>query len=202
MIDKREPINIRMAVEDDIPRILEIEHDAISPPWPHGALLSEIYSDDSCFLVYEAYCDGHDYRVNNSCDCSGTVRFTSGFVAAAKPPASSAAADTAASIMLDIDSDAPQLLGFIILRQVGDESELFQIAVDKQARGHGIANAMLQAATLWARNRNVKTVFLEARVSNLAAISLYHKNGFCDVGRRSKYFTHPVEDAFLMTLQL
>ena len=156
MIYYQKMIDIRMAAEEDIPRILEIEHDAFSPPWPHGALLSEIYRDDSCFLVAEKSCD----------------------------------------------SDAPQLLGFIILRQVGDESELFQIAVDKQARGRGIANEMLQAATLWARNRNVKTVFLEARVSNSAAISLYHKNGFCDVGRRSKYFTQPVEDAFLMTLQL
>ena len=47
-------IKIRAASEADIPRILEIEHEAISPPWTHGALLSEIYNDDSFFaLAYE-----------------------------------------------------------------------------------------------------------------------------------------------------
>jgi len=44
-------IMIRQAVEDDIPRILEIEREAISPPWTHGGLLSEIYRDDSYFAL-------------------------------------------------------------------------------------------------------------------------------------------------------
>ena len=44
-------IKILAAMEVDIPRILEIEHEAISPPWTHGALLSEIYNDDSFFAL-------------------------------------------------------------------------------------------------------------------------------------------------------
>ena len=42
---------IRRAVEEDISRILEIERDAISPPWSHGALLSELFSNDSYFTL-------------------------------------------------------------------------------------------------------------------------------------------------------
>ena len=41
----------RVATEEDMPRILEIERDAISPPWSHGGLLSEIYKDDSFFAL-------------------------------------------------------------------------------------------------------------------------------------------------------
>jgi ribosomal-protein-alanine N-acetyltransferase len=40
-----------IATEKDIPRILEIEKESISPPWTHGALLSEIYREDSFFAV-------------------------------------------------------------------------------------------------------------------------------------------------------
>ena len=42
---------IRPAEEDDISRILEIEREAISPPWSHGGLLGEIYSNDTFFAL-------------------------------------------------------------------------------------------------------------------------------------------------------
>jgi len=44
-------IKITSAMEEGIPRILEIEQASISPPWTHGALLSEIYRDDSFFAL-------------------------------------------------------------------------------------------------------------------------------------------------------
>ena len=42
---------ITAAAEEDLPRILEIEREAISPPWTEGALLSEVYRTDSLFAV-------------------------------------------------------------------------------------------------------------------------------------------------------
>ena len=152
MTDRNKMIDIRMATEDDIPRILEIENDAFTPPWPHGALLSEIINKATCFLV--------------------------------------------------ATSNATVLHGFAILRQVGDESELFQIAVDKPVRGNGIADTLLDAVLSWVRERGVKKIFLEARVGNAAAISLYNKHRFNTVGRRKGYFTQPVEDAIIMTIEL
>ena len=44
---------MRAAAEEDMPRILEIERESISPPWTHGGLLSEILSDDSFFELAE-----------------------------------------------------------------------------------------------------------------------------------------------------
>ena len=42
---------IRDAIERDMPRIMEIEKDSISPPWSHGALLGEIYNEGTSFLL-------------------------------------------------------------------------------------------------------------------------------------------------------
>ena len=44
-------IVVRAATEEDMPRILEIEKETISPPWTHGGLLSEIHSEDSYFAL-------------------------------------------------------------------------------------------------------------------------------------------------------
>jgi len=42
---------IRIATEEDISQIVEIEQEANMPPWSHGALLSEIDKDESFFIV-------------------------------------------------------------------------------------------------------------------------------------------------------
>jgi len=44
-------IIIKSATENDIDKIMEIEHDSFSPPWTHGQLLEEIYRGDTFFIV-------------------------------------------------------------------------------------------------------------------------------------------------------
>ena len=39
------------ASEKDVPRILEIEQEAFSPPWTEESLLDELKRDDSYFIV-------------------------------------------------------------------------------------------------------------------------------------------------------
>ena len=71
-------MTIRAATEDDIPRILEIENETITPPWTHGALLSEIYRDDCFFAV--SYVGGHESRTCGFDDIGGHEARTCGFV--------------------------------------------------------------------------------------------------------------------------
>jgi ribosomal-protein-alanine N-acetyltransferase len=141
------------AIEDDILRILEIELEAISPPWTHGALLSEIYKDDSYFVVAV---DNTEYPSRRN------------------------------------------ILGFAILRCVGDDGELLQIAVDNKARRNGIGDLLMGAALGYAGEKLLKSVFLEVRKSNEAAVRLYAKNGFNILRIRKRYYTNPVEDALVM----
>ena len=142
---------IRTATEDDIPRILEIENEAISPPWTHGGLLGEIYNEDSFFA-------------------------------------------------LAIDAE-DATLGFVILRRMGDEGELFQIAVEKAHRQRGIADTLMEAAIDWAHGNGLGSIYLEVRESNEAAIALYKKHGFIQTGRRKGYYTEPMEDAAVMKFE-
>ena len=97
---------------------------------------------------------------------------------------------------LAVEGDA--IIGFVILRRVADESELFQIAVDAAYRCRGIADSLLGAALEWARDCGIKSIFLEVRESNAAAIALYAKHGFRQTRRREDYYTEPVEDAVIM----
>ncbi|MDR3277717.1 MAG: ribosomal protein S18-alanine N-acetyltransferase [Oscillospiraceae bacterium] len=88
-----------------------------------------------------------------------------------------------------------QILGFIVLRYMADEAELFQIAVREDARRRGVGEALLQAAV---ENACGRAIFLEVRASNRAAAALYEKNGFTVCGRRRGYYDAPAEDALVM----
>jgi len=167
---------IRIAIEEDISRILEIERDSITPPWPHGALLSEIYSDDAYFAVWD----------NRTAPTSHAP-----FAHEGGGPQGRGLSPV----------HAPPVLGFIILRSVADEGELFQIAVDSSYRRRGLADDLIEAALDWAGNKNINSIYLEVRKSNEAAIALYVKHGFMQVGYRKEYFTEPVEDAIIMRMQ-
>ena len=59
---------------------------------------------------------------------------------------------------------------------------LFQMWVAPEARGHGVAAALLDAALLWARARNAHAMELGVVDGNAAARRLYERAGFSVVG--------------------
>ena len=157
------------AGEADIPRILEIERETISPPWSHGSFLSEIYREDSFFAVAR----GDLLVADTGCGIGG------GGVQQA---------------------DAVNVLGFVVLRRSVDDAELLQLAVDRVARRNGIAAGLLGAALRYAEEHGLRSVFLEVRKSNEAAIALYKTHGFMSVRLRRDYFSCPTEDAVVMVM--
>lgn len=98
--------------------------------------------------------------------------------------------------------EAGKVLGFCVLRRIGDEAELLRIAVKPESRRLGAGIQLMNAAIKDAGGRGVLTIFLEVRVSNLAAISMYEKLGFRNLGVRRGYYDAPVEDAKIMSLHL
>lgn len=92
--------------------------------------------------------------------------------------------------------------GVIIARQVTDELEILNFAVKKDLRRQGIGNALLCFLLKEAEKRGVKTVYLDVRQSNSAAIMLYKKYGFEICGERKNYYHDPQEDAVLMNLDI
>src|SRR5258707_3505985 len=66
-----------------------------------------------------------------------------------------------------------RVIGFLATRQTADEAEILNIAIHKDFRRQGAASALLVAALDKFQRSHVVSVFLELRVSNLAANALY-----------------------------
>lgn len=90
------------------------------------------------------------------------------------------------------------ILGYAGLHVVLDEGYIDNIAVEPDARRHGVASALLD---IYCRFGAVNLAFLtlEVRASNEAAIGLYEKYGFHRAGLRPGYYQQPREDAVIMT---
>ncbi len=82
-------------------------------------------------------------------------------------------------------------IGFTLCRAAGPEIELLLIAVRPGARGSGVGALLVETAIADAHARRASDVFLEVRENNAAALNLYRRGGFAEVGRRSAYYTGP-----------
>ena len=102
----------------------------------------------------------------------------------------------------DLSRDVWELVGFIIVRTLGPEWEIENIAVDARSRGRGIGKTLVQAVVAQARLSGAESVFLEVRASNAAARALYNGSGFVETGHRRGYYSSPDEDAALYRLHV
>ena len=90
------------------------------------------------------------------------------------------------------------IVGYCNLRVIAGEGELMRIAVDPAARGRGLGRKLMEVLTEYAAKHQVEEITLEVRVSNEAAAALYRSFGFRIEAVRKRYYTNPVEDAFIM----
>ncbi len=98
-------------------------------------------------------------------------------------------------------TDGPLPVGFIGFWQIVDEAHISTLAVHPDHRRTGLGADLLTAALDLAIRLGADMATLEVRVSNEAAVSLYHKFGFRIVGRRPRYYRDNDEDALLMTVR-
>ena len=97
---------------------------------------------------------------------------------------------------------ASKVAGFAAFHQVLDEADLRNLAVLPEHRRRGVGRALIEAACHRLREAGAKRLFLEVRVSNEAARSLYHALGFVLHSRRKDYYRDPDEDACVLCLEL
>ena len=97
---------------------------------------------------------------------------------------------------------AKKIVGYMALMCVADESDLVSICVHEDYRNLGIARELLDISYEMASKRGVRTVNLEVRESNAAAISLYESENFTRVGKRPGFYKKPEEDALLYRKEL
>jgi len=77
--------------------------------------------------------------------------------------------------------------GFGIVRRAADEAEVLTLAVANPWRGRGIGRALLLDAMRQASEMGVRAMFLEVDEANAAALALYRRLGFVQVGERPGY---------------
>lgn len=93
-------------------------------------------------------------------------------------------------------------LGFLVALHLPPEWELENIVVALGARRKGLGKRLLDELLVTVKKSNSTAVFLEVRESNSPARSLYEAAGFQPTGRRTSYYTNPVEDGILYRLTL
>ena len=82
-----------------------------------------------------------------------------------------------------------------------DEAEITSVAVSPQHRRKGIA-ARLMDGYFSTLPESVRSIFLEVRESNSAAIGLYEKFGFEKISVRKNFYSFPDENAVVMQKSL
>ena len=90
------------------------------------------------------------------------------------------------------------VLGYAGLHAVLDEGYIDNVAVEPDARRHGVASALLDVFCRFGA-ANLAFLSLEVRASNAPAIGLYEKYGFQRAGLRPNYYQKPAVDAVIMT---
>lgn len=97
--------------------------------------------------------------------------------------------------------DPHGLVGYAGMAELGGpgnmECEVHTIGVDPPFQGRGIGKALLEAL-LDRADRMHAPVFLEVRTDNVAAITLYEKHGFEQIGLRRRYYRPSGADAYTM----
>ena len=89
-----------------------------------------------------------------------------------------------------------KIVGYGGIWLVSGEGQITNIAVHPDMRKKGIASAILEELIKCAKG--CEQIFLEVRESNVAAISLYEKNGFKNCGVRKNFYHSPTENGIIM----
>ncbi|HEX9901401.1 MAG TPA: ribosomal protein S18-alanine N-acetyltransferase [Acidobacteriota bacterium] len=98
--------------------------------------------------------------------------------------------------------DTERLIGYVIFWLISDEAQINNIALLPEFRRRGMGESLMRQTLDMIRDLGGSYVILEVRQSNQAALSLYLKLGFSEIGRRPSYYFNPEEDALVMGLGL
>ena len=91
-------------------------------------------------------------------------------------------------------------VGYAEVRSVAGEAQIYNIAIAPEMRGRGVGEALLRHVISAAEAQGCNVVTLEVKAGNDAAMKLYEKLGFREVGRRPRYYKGV--DAVLMDLEM
>ncbi len=111
-------------------------------------------------------------------------------------------ADSRLRHYLAAEDASGSLLGWAGVLVVGPAAEILTVGVVPHARRRGIARQLVAALLVEAVRRGAREAFLEVRVDNDAARTLYAGEGFAELGVRRGYYDGGRVDAVTMRKEL
>lgn len=78
--------------------------------------------------------------------------------------------------------------GFVLARLAAGEGEILTVAVARSHRRQGLGWRLMDAVLRELHGQRAEALFLEVDETNQAAIALYRKLGFFEVGKRPRYY--------------
>ena len=100
---------------------------------------------------------------------------------------------------LTATDESGRVLGYVGMLCVLDEGQIINVAVHPDARRKGIARALMDELFELCTELKITFLSLEVRESNVAARTLYAACGFEECGVRKNFYSHPIENAIVMT---
>ena len=189
---------LRPARSEDIAGLRQAEREAFPKQWPPTNFSRELGKPHTVYLVAVRPWTPEE-RAREEPEREGGAASSFGSRLLAK------VGETARSIGLDAvragePSVSPEYVaGFAGTWFVADETHIVTIGARERARRTGVADLLLMGVAETAVKRGCQCVTLEVRASNTAAIALYRKHGFREVGVRKRYYSDNGEDAVIMT---
>ncbi len=103
-----------------------------------------------------------------------------------------------------LEDDAGVVAAFGVLSTGAAEAHILNLGVAPALRRRGLGRRMLRHLLCRARQLGAQRAFLEVRVSNVGAQSLYRSQGFHEIGVRLNYYRNAEgrEDALVLSLSL
>jgi ribosomal-protein-alanine N-acetyltransferase len=100
-----------------------------------------------------------------------------------------------------------QIIGFLMAMPALDTADILNISINKNYQRKGYGKKLLHFLIKELKDRMIRQLMLEVRLSNQAAISFYLKHGFEKISLRKNYYIinskHPnqKEDGIIMRLK-
>lgn len=104
-------------------------------------------------------------------------------------------------IAKEIRGSVTEIVGYLLYNEIGDETELLRIAVDKRYRGRHIASELLSIYKDKTTGKCSRG-FLEVRSGNVIARRLYERAGYQTLSIRKNYYSNPPEDGIVYEIML
>jgi len=97
-----------------------------------------------------------------------------------------------------------EIVAYSVLSAAAGESHLLNLCVRKQSRRCGYGRQLMEHMLKLAKRHDASVCLLEVRPSNTAAVELYEKMNFVEVGMRPAYYPakNGHEDALILAREL